>query len=507
MPPKRDGRPDFKVYDNGTEIAKTVREDVLQITVDDALDEAAVATIKLSDKGGKRSDGSCFAIGNPVKIELGYVGSTAVVFEGEVTGWRGTFARRNHQTLTIIAQDKFHRLRRNRRQKTFTNMKDSDAISQAAQACGLQVEAEATDITQDVICQWNTSDADFLLERARLAGRECLVQGNKLVVRKPKLDAGAAATLKWHEELRSLTLVLSLSSQQADVKVSAWDMKQKAPVTATVTTGKEGSKMGGTVTGTDAAGAIQSGTTWLPKNNATTQQHVDQMAQAAFQARSEKFVEGEGTAEGDPAILKGTVVQVDAIGDYLAGPYYVKRAIHTLLVGGGYTTTFQVKRTAVKKQAPPPQPQQTEPEKLEPKKIALLDPTWIPPGGIVADVVHEPEEMETLARSASPGNRPEIEGEEPPEVRDEEAPRPKVQTIRFKLEDQDGTPLGGKPFELRVGGDTITGTTRADGYVIADVPANIAEGELTFWLEEDRSGDSYTWPLRIADHADKGGST
>lgn len=492
---------DFKIYDAGSLLTDAIRKDVIQITVDDMLDAAAIATVKLRDEGGLHSDGSKFKVGNELKIELGYLGSALVeVFKGEVTGWKGAFPRRGGRTLTVTAHCKFHRLRRNRRQKTFLNMKDSVVVQQVAQAAGLTAEVETTPVTQDVVCQWNSTDADLILQRAQALGYECFVKGAVLKFRKPALSDGAAATLEWHKGLKSLNLVLSLESQQADLKVSSWDMKQKAPVTATVAQGSERDMMGGTVQGAKAAAeGFAAGTTWLPRvDTAVTQAHVDAFAEGLFARRSERFVTGEGSCEGEPNVQKGTVVQLEGIGNYLSGPYYVTRAIHTVLVGSGYTTTFRVKRTAVKAPAAPPQLQQTQPQQTRPEPVSLLDPDWSPPGGIVAEVLVPPQSLDAGHAASSPAVRPGVEGEQPPVG---PIPPPTTQTIRFKLEDQDGTPLGGKPFQLVITGVApITGTTGPDGYVIADVPADAVQGELTFWLDADKSGESYTWPLRISEH-------
>jgi phage protein D len=497
MPPTNEYAIDFKVKDNGSPVSDAVRKDIVQITVDDALDAAAVATVKVRDLGGVHSDGSKFKIGSELTIELGYVGATLEVFKGEITAWKGAFARRGGQTFTVVAQDKFHRLRRNRRQKTYLNMKDSAAIEQVVQGAGLTVEVEATPVTQDVVCQWNTTDADFVLQRAAAFGHEVLFDEGKVKVRKPKLDDAAAVTVKWHDRLKSFTAVLSLQGQQKDLKVSAWDMKQKQAVESTVATGKERSKMGGTVPGAQAADeGLSAGTTWLPRvDTAVTQAHVDAMAEGQFAARSEKFVTGEGSCEGEPKLRRGTVLQLEGIGNLLEGPYYVTRAIHTLLVGSGYTTTFRVKRTAVKAPAPPPQAQETQQEQTRPDPIALLDPDWQPPGGIVAELVVTPQDVQAGHGTTSPGVRTGLEGETP------DVSPANTQTIRFKLEDQDGTPLSNKPFELVIAGvPPISGVTGPDGYVVADVPGDAQTGELTFWMEADKSGESYTWPLRISDH-------
>ncbi len=73
--------------------------------------------------------------------------------------------------------------------------------------------------------------------------------------------------------------------------------------------------------------------------------------------------------------------------------------------------------------------------------------------------------------------------------------------LRLQFMDEDGQPFAGKPFEISVGGDTISGMTSDDGRVIADVPADAEDGELTIWLDEDKSGESYSWPIKISEVA------
>src|SRR4051812_14135123 len=83
--------PDFQVFDAGQTISKTVRAAVIQITVDERVNQAAACTIELRDDGGMLSDGTRFKLGSEVRVALGYVGATKIVFEGEVTGWKGAF--------------------------------------------------------------------------------------------------------------------------------------------------------------------------------------------------------------------------------------------------------------------------------------------------------------------------------------------------------------------------------------------------------------------------------
>lgn len=78
---------------------------------------------------------------------------------------------------------------------------------------------------------------------------------------------------------------------------------------------------------------------------------------------------------------------------------------------------------------------------------------------------------------------------------------PPVYHLRLRFEDEDGQPFVNKPFEITAGQHTVEGHTDERGKLIADVPAGAEEGEITIWLDEDKSGESYTWPIRIAEAA------
>src|SRR5690606_11009490 len=236
--------PDFKLLIGGSAASDEIVSAVIQITVDDTVNAASVATIKLQDEDCKITDLDKFKCGAPVQIDLGYVGATKTVFKGEVTGLRASFPRRGNQVLLVIAQDKFHRLRRNRRLKTYLNMTDSAAVQEVAGAAGLSAEVHATPITQNAILQWNQADADFVLERASLFAYEAFVDDAKLVFRKPKLSAAEATTIEWHEKLRHFNTSISLHKQHKKVTVLAWDMMAKAPLEASAEEGQERDLMG-----------------------------------------------------------------------------------------------------------------------------------------------------------------------------------------------------------------------------------------------------------------------
>jgi phage protein D len=361
-------KPDYQIYDDGAKVQDDVKSAVISIVVDERLDQAAVCTIELSDKDGRLSDGKHFKLCADLKVELGYVGTgTKTVFEGEVTGWKGAFPRRGPGTLTVIAMDRFHRFRRERKQRTFKHMKDSEIASEVASDYGCSADAMTTQVKHDYIVQFNQSDADFLLERASVNGHELFVDGKKLVFRQPKLDQGPAAKLKWHETLKRFAPTLSLVQAHPSVKTTSWDMLQKKMILSHAKKGDEVSLMGATRTGSDLGSKGE----FHGHRPLLAPEEMDVLAKAELNRGAMSLIKGEGDAKGTNTIRRGSIIEVDGIGEFLSGSYYVVTAVHSLIPGSAYSTTFRVRRTAVQK--PPTPPPATAP--AQPSKAAPPDPT------------------------------------------------------------------------------------------------------------------------------------
>jgi phage protein D len=474
----------------------------MQITVDDTLDGAALATVRIRDEGCVWSSGDKLKVGSELKIELGYVGQTSQVFIGDITGWKGGFPRRGPVTLTVIAQDRFHRLRRNRRQKTFLEMKDSDAISEVGSGVeGINsVDAAATPVTQNSILQWNQTDADFVLERAKLYDMEVFVDDKKLVVREPKLTEAPVATIAWHEELRTFRTAVTLNKQQKQLKVTAWDMMKKEALEAVVAEGDERDLMGGTQPGANSVADVDGEFKWYATTPASTPDEVEAYAKGLFHKRSQAYVVGEGTCVGDPLIQRGTVIELEGLGELLAGKYYCRRVIHTLTQGSGYTTTFRVYRTAVKAPAPPTTQEHEDQVELREQGEALLDPNWQGSGPMSAEVAASPHKVSTEVEGTVVQVEPGVKSQPTivAPVMEAEPPTPEERvSLKLRFNDEDGDPFANAPYILKVGDETIEGTLDGDGRLSESVPKGHPKGQITIWEDPDKSGDSFEWPIRI----------
>lgn len=75
-------------------------------------------------------------------------------------------------------------------------------------------------------------------------------------------------------------------------------------------------------------------------------------------------------------------------------------------------------------------------------------------------------------------------------------PAPVNAQLRIRLIDADEQPRAGVDYQLKVGGQLLTGTTKTDGMIVQDVPAGVTEAELTW--------DDFTRKVQIEVLADAG---
>lgn len=374
--------PAFKICVDGSEIPPEARLAVLSITVDNFVDTADLFAVRLRNKNSKWSDDPLFREGKKVKIDLGYEGkSLSTVIEGEVTGWKVSYPREGPSTLVVIGHDKYHRLRRAKKSRSFLQMKDSDIVSQVAGDLGLSAETDATTEQFEYVFQNNQTDIDFLIERARRIGYEVDVDGTKLLFKKPKHSKPKVAKLKYSENCLYFEPLGSTSGQYGKVEIRGWNPKEKKEIVGKATKGDISCKMGGDKAGAEVAEtAFGEQLVVLTDCPVYTQSEADAMAKAKMEEISLAYTLGKGAALGDPAIRGGTVAELEGCGQAYDGPYYVVRAVHNYH-GAGYTTTFHIRRTALMAVAGPPptweqKPAAPPPEEEAPKAPEIKNPRW-----------------------------------------------------------------------------------------------------------------------------------
>jgi phage protein D len=330
---------------DGSDVSAEFMRDLLEITVESSLHMPDVATIVLDDPRLRWIDEALVAPGSSLQIltaepERGK--EPRSVFDGETVELEPGFSQGTHH-LAIRAFDRLHRLSRGRKVRSFQNVTDSDVARRMAREAGLQADVEATRQVHEYLFQNNQTDYEFLRQRAAALGYLVFAEGKKLCFKPPVHDA-SPVELRWAANLSEFRPRLTTISQVSWVTSRGWDPRTRKEIVSDVSDGKAirdigEQKQGGVF----AKDAFQIDAADLVFDQPVhSQAAADGMAKAVADRHDERFVEADGSCGGNPSIVAGASVKIDAVGVRFSGSYLVTSATHIYNRKEGYSTQFSI---------------------------------------------------------------------------------------------------------------------------------------------------------------------
>jgi phage protein D/phage baseplate assembly protein gpV len=331
----------IEVRVNGQELAHTVRQDLLEVIVDQHCHLPGMFTIRVLDPEFKLIDEGALDLTKEIEIKAEtQAGQKVTLIKGEVTSLEPAFDEGMIAQLVVRGYDKSHRLYRQTRSKAHLNKKDSDLASEIAQLAGLQAEVQPTGIVYDHIFQHNQSDLAFLMQRAWRIGYECFVSGGKLFFRKPP-HGSANLKLTWGEDLITFSPRMNLAEQVSEVIVKGWDPQKQEPIVGRANRGNLYPEVGEPKDGKTWAEAFGTGKVVIVDLPVVSQAEADQMAAARLDELSGAFIQAEGLAFRRPDICAGEMVEIKSLGKRFSGTYLITHATH-IYTPDGLKTQFSV---------------------------------------------------------------------------------------------------------------------------------------------------------------------
>jgi phage protein D len=281
-------------------------------------------------------DNALFREGNPVDVEMGYRDNLQALFSGEITGLEPAFPEAQPPTLTVRGYDRRHRMMRERRTRSYTNVKDSDIAATLAGNAGLAPDAQDSKVTHP-----------YLLARARRIDYEVAVRDKTLVFRERAIKESAALTLRRDVELLEFRPRLSSMGQVQQLVVRGWSAKDKREVIGRAVAGDEPATMQGSESGPAAVRRVYGHTgSALDREPVQSQGDADRIAQQRFSEMALGYVCGDGVCIGEPRLRAGTVVKIEGLGVRFSGLYYITSTQHCFTPRRGYRTHFSARRNA-----------------------------------------------------------------------------------------------------------------------------------------------------------------
>lgn len=332
----------FYVKLDGADATDELVTALLDITIETSLHLPDVATITLHDPHLHWVDDPSLAPGKTLQVSVHAGSSERDVFDGEIVELEPHFES-STQRLTMRAFDRLHRLARGQRVRSFQNVSDGDLVRKLAQEAGLRAQVGPTSQVYPYVFQNNETNLAFLQKRAAALGYLLYVKGSELHCEAPG-GSGHAVELEWGVSLREFSPRLTTVQQSAGITVRGWDPASRQEIVGQAQRGQGGPHVGQTSSGGELAQSAFSldAQTLIADRPIRTQAQADRLAQAVADQQAGRFIEADGLASGDPAIVAGASVHVTAVGDTFSGSYFITSATHVYSATAGYTTRFTV---------------------------------------------------------------------------------------------------------------------------------------------------------------------
>jgi uncharacterized protein len=356
--------PAFRVVINRAALAADVSKNITDVSVTHELNSTEHFSLTIANPYPKMrwthtSDADLFKEGSAIRIEMGYVDNRQLMLDGEITSISSSFPDGGTPTVRVEGHNRLHRLQSGGKTRTFKDVTDKEIAERIAREWNLTPQAEETKTKHPYVIQFNQTDLDFLKKRAQCIHFEVLVEGTTLIFRKAKEDQDKMYTLVWRSPsksfdpqsvlpLKSFNPTLNTLQQVKQVIVRGYDPQHKKEIIGRAGVGDEATTMAGSQTGAQIAEHAFGRATDEVRVDmpVASQEEADQCARALYNQRALQLVTGSGSTIGLPDLRAGRVIELDGLGPRFSGLYYVTQTTHTI-GGGGYLTTFSVKRNAV----------------------------------------------------------------------------------------------------------------------------------------------------------------
>lgn len=279
-------------------------------------------------------------LGAAIAAYAGDAAQPMEIFQGMITAIEAEAGTHTAPLFTVLAEDRLFAARRARRSRTFEEASPADVARRIAQDHGLTPEIRAgLEAPVTTWAQLNETDLAFLRRVLARVDADLLVVGDRLQVGPVGDEPRGTVALRAGATLQRVRLTADLADQATEIRVGAFDPASGEAATATVTEGRLGPGQG------------QDGAALLRQALGATREHVghrgpmtageaEALGRALYGQRARRFLRVEGTAEGNPAIRVGTVVEISGVNPFFANAYTVTEATHRFDQDSGYVTEF-----------------------------------------------------------------------------------------------------------------------------------------------------------------------
>ncbi len=277
-----------------------------------------------------------FLPGSPVEISAGYKGQNQLIFKGMVVKHSIKLKESKSTFLFVDCRHDAVKATKVRKNKIYTDQKDSDIFSAILQPYSVTADATDTTVKHKEMVQFNCTDWDFIVSRAEANGMLLITDNDKLKLAKPELSGEAVLELKFGSNLLEFDAEMDARHQFETVKASGWDAANQGPVESEGSA-PAGLQQQGNVSSSDLSAKTGDDTI----NNKTSALITDTELRAWADGQKMKFslskIRGRAKTQGTDKLKPGVLVNLAGVGERFNGKAYVSAVRHEISQGNWLT--------------------------------------------------------------------------------------------------------------------------------------------------------------------------
>ena len=292
-----------------------------------------------------------FRPGNNVTIHMGYAGNMQKMMDGKIQNISADFSQGSTLSFVVDGADAgYEFLNVASGPRVFLNKKDSDIAQEIADLAHLKADVDDT----ETVFPTKTKDGgksyfEFLLDLVQSnPGYTFYLSEKTLHFIMKKREKDPSLTLKLGAELTKFNPTLDTRKVVSEVIVRGWDRVNKKTIEASVKAGEETTqeqaKQSASKLARDIYGDVVKIITDRPVRSV---EEARKVAKSALEDSSDDFIKGVAHTIGMPALKPDICVNIEGLGEWFSGKYFVEKVVHTIDVGSGYNSTIDVRRNAL----------------------------------------------------------------------------------------------------------------------------------------------------------------
>lgn len=286
------------------------------------------------------SNDALFVPGNEIEIQAGYQSDNHLLFKGIIVKHSIKVRSNGASVMVIECRDKAVKMTIGRKHKYFADMKDSEAMEEIIGTyAGLSADAEATDVMQKQLVQFDATDWDFILSRADVNQRLCIVENGTIGLKKPDLSPSPVLSLVYGASILELDLEIDARLQYTQVNAASWSPDDQDIIEQQLS--DPGITVAGNITADDLAAAAAPGVFALKHSGDLPEQELEAWGSSLWTRHQLAKVRGTVHIKGTHEVKTGSMVELQGVGERFTGKLFVSGVRHQIS-GGDWQAVLQV---------------------------------------------------------------------------------------------------------------------------------------------------------------------